>query len=737
LTVFSNLREDEWPSELLISVPKETTALTLKKYRKQSKNLIDAVSVISPIIPDENMKEDIRTHLKSQKRKYYAAGAKWGDDDKLQTFLDNNNWEIGDDKLSHVVQKVKVNDFVVIKSTYPGKGTGILRVKAIGIVTNNYGDGRKLDVIWLYSNKITDISGRLSKLRHRIAEITLEDFLEIVDALDDYDYLIESGIFERPPENDITSEDNSSEADSIEDNSNDKIPFHLDVIEKVDRLNREPVAKSLARLINEDVFDKKQDYSFMVHLQGSWGSGKSTFLNLLQEHLSTEKRKWVVVKFNAWQNQHITPPWWTFINQIYHQANEKMTWGSRIRFKWSENKRRILKYTQWQKVIQFSVFILFVGILLFYGKSFIEAAENYPSHKSNVSEAKGLPLIVFAKLIVSIGAAFGGIYMLSKFVSTPFLMRNASEAESFVRKASDPMQSIKTHFEGLIDNINREQFEVAVFIDDLDRCNTEYTIKLLEGIQTLFKERRVLYLVAGDKDWIATCFETNYKDFTNVVSSNQKLGELFLEKAFQLSIRLPQISEASKQKYWKFILNSDGIQKETISPKIRAEIKARVKELNKTGELKNTSILTDFENEFDIAESELSDVVLEVLDENQNDVKHLLENHHSLIESNPRAIIRLANEYTMYRNILWSERIDFDSDILFRWIIIESKFPIIAAKIRNNIKIIDTENFTELIAKIENQEKFNKLFNDSSNEHGGQMTKNQLADILGIKLEEN
>ncbi|MBT8272541.1 MAG: hypothetical protein KJO77_01955, partial [Bacteroidia bacterium] len=47
----------------------------------------------------------------------------------------------------------------------------------------------------------------------------------------------------------------------------DKIPFHLDNVEKIDRLNREPVAKSLARLINEDIFFKDSTkYSFMIHL---------------------------------------------------------------------------------------------------------------------------------------------------------------------------------------------------------------------------------------------------------------------------------------------------------------------------------------------------------------------------------------------------------------------------------------------------------------------------------------
>lgn len=515
----------------------------------------------------------------------------------------------------------------------------------------------------------------------------------------------------------------------------DKIPFHLDVVEKIDRLNRAPVAKSLARLINEDVFDKAPNFSFMVHLQGAWGSGKSTFLNLLEENLHTKNRDWAVVKYNAWQNQHISPPWWTFIDQIYRQATEKMNWWSRIKLKWSENKRRILKYTQWQKIIQLIVFTFFVVILFRFGKSFVDAAESYPSSGNNVSETKGLALDVFAKLILSIGATIGLIFTFSKFIATPFFMRNAKDAESFVKRSADPMQSIKSHFEGLIENINAQKMEVAVFIDDLDRCDRRYTIELLEGIQTLFKDKRVLYVVAGDKDWIATCFEKNYSEFSNAVGNNRKLGELFLEKAFQLSIRLPQMSETSKKKYWNYILGNKIDEQENVSVTIRNEIKKELRTLNQGSVRTDLEQLSVMEAKYGATEAEISDVMLEVLDESQNDIKHLLSEHHALIEPNPRAIIRLANEYTMFRNILWAERVQFNSDILFRWIILESSFPIIAAQIRNNVDWVNEVGFKTSIEKLEEKARFNKLFFDLDEKHGGEMKRDQLADILGISIE--
>lgn len=83
----------------------------------------------------------------------------------------------------------------------------------------------------------------------------------------------------------VSRSDDDPDADADDDQDSeqrdgyDKIPFHLDRVEDTDRLNREPIAKSLARLINNEIFakEKKNDYSFMIHLQGAWGDGKSRY----------------------------------------------------------------------------------------------------------------------------------------------------------------------------------------------------------------------------------------------------------------------------------------------------------------------------------------------------------------------------------------------------------------------------------------------------------------------------
>ena len=68
---------------------------------------------------------------------------------------------------------------------------------------------------------------------------------------------------------------------------NDKIPFHLDQVVDEDKLGREPVAKAFVDLIKKDIFTEKLNFSFMVHLQGEWGAGKSSFLNFIAKNLNS------------------------------------------------------------------------------------------------------------------------------------------------------------------------------------------------------------------------------------------------------------------------------------------------------------------------------------------------------------------------------------------------------------------------------------------------------------------
>lgn len=85
---------------------------------------------------------------------YYLLGAAWyGNDDnpdQSDRFIENGIWEnSNEDKFLDIVNEVKAGDRVAIKSSFATKDKkSILRIKAIGTVNKNNGDGKTIQVDW-------------------------------------------------------------------------------------------------------------------------------------------------------------------------------------------------------------------------------------------------------------------------------------------------------------------------------------------------------------------------------------------------------------------------------------------------------------------------------------------------------------------------------------------------------------------------------------------------------------
>ncbi len=331
----------------------------------------------------------------------------------------------------------------------------------------------------------------------------------------------------------------------------------------------------------------------------------------------------------------------------------------------------------------------------------------------------------------------GSVWILIKSISKSLISASADAAKEFKEKTRDSMEELKVHYGEIINYTNDH---VAVFIDDLDRCNSTFAVELLEGIQTLFKDHPVLYVVAGDRHWLRTCFENYYQSYEDIAREpGQRLGYLFLEKAFQLSLRLPKISGETKKDYWKFILNpqnkemthDEDLQRENKKQEVKTEIS---KDYSKA-DFSDPRIMKKIIKEHKLNFDEATDIVLEIMDSSSEDVKHLLQNHHPLIDANPRGIKRMANQYTVYRNLLTAEGKNFDRDKLFRWLILQNKYPVYTDWLEEHL--IDYEKGVELpeeLKILKEDEKWKLLMYDKGNEKGGIMSSRDIALFTDTEL---
>lgn len=517
----------------------------------------------------------------------------------------------------------------------------------------------------------------------------------------------------------------------------DKIPFHLDKVVDEDKLGREPIAKVFVDLVKKDIFTDQLEHSFMVHLQGAWGSGKSTFLNFIKIHLNKGDEKWIIVEYNAWQNQHISPPWWTLIDQIYRQSQKQLGPIDKCCLWVCEKWRRVIRYTRWQKIISLILTIVLSIIFFMNGTAILEfISESTISSGYTNNEESGITLAVFAKLLITLSSAVGIIYSFSKFLSTPFFLNSSHEAESFVSRATDPMKQIKKHFNGLIDNINskKEKRQLAIFIDDIDRCNREFIVQLLEGIQTLFKEKRVLYIVAGEKRWITTSFANNYKEFATEEQGHRELGELFLEKAFQLSFRMPTVSPSARKKFWNHIIGVEEAQtlkKETsdLSDDEKQQINQAMAESRV--DIGSSEFLNQLEGKFGVSPDAASNIVLDEKNRDNEEIRHLLVDFHNVISHNPRSIIRLANAYTIMRSTIIVERKNISGSKIFRWLIVEDLLPNIKSAVSSFKSERDVANY---VSENAGDDKIRgiclELLSDTNGNHDGVLTLDEIKGIV-------
>lgn len=100
-------------------------------------------------------------HVQPDSTQYWFVGAMWGDGegDQMPRFLKEGIWQNGyTDKFAEQVKKMKAGDRIAIKASFArkhdvpfdnkGKTVGAMKIKAIGTVTGNHGDGQTVDVAW-------------------------------------------------------------------------------------------------------------------------------------------------------------------------------------------------------------------------------------------------------------------------------------------------------------------------------------------------------------------------------------------------------------------------------------------------------------------------------------------------------------------------------------------------------------------------------------------------------------
>lgn len=424
-----------------------------------------------------------------------------------------------------------------------------------------------------------------------------------------------------------------------------------------DALGRQFFAKVLAGRLREaqasDAAAGDAAGAFMAHIHGPWGSGKSSVLNFLRQELEGGKDPWLVVDFNAWKHNRIRPPWWSLISAVYEAARKspeirnngklwRIWWGWRLRADWGP--------------------ILLVVALIAIG-----AAGALSTADATVKLVSGL---------ITAGAAiFAGTRVLS--------FGSAKAAAAYAELKTDPYQPVIRLYCQLTEAIGRP---VAIFVDDLDRCDGSYVVELIEGIQTLLRTEPVTYVIAAERKWICSAFEKKYADFSAPIGEPARpLGYLFLDKLFQISAALPTLSPEMRKGYWAGLLDTPAAAPET-APLSEHEAARQVEGM---GSIEALNQVIAAAPEAQKPQLRAAAAVEISQSRNADAIEHSLQPFADLLEPNPRAMKRLVNAVGMAQARAFLEAREVSLDTLARWTLLELRWPLLADHIAANIDAIE------------------------------------------------
>jgi hypothetical protein len=469
------------------------------------------------------------------------------------------------------------------------------------------------------------------------------------------------------------------------------VPTHTDNPARVDELNREGVARILARRLR-DTYDHEEaaakaahdsdsasGRSFLVHVQGPWGVGKTSLLNFLSAELrkpDAGAKPWVVVTFNAWQHQRLAPPWWWLMTAVYAQGFHELWQVSRwraVRFRAREWLWRLKG--GWPGIVS-----ALVGAIVLVAVWRAGYFDDLSGGGDTVSYAalKGVVAGV-AALLSPLLVVWGVVRSAGRWLLTT----SARGARVYMQHARDPLQTMKEHFGQLVDWLR--PYPLAIIIDDLDRCQPTFAVECLEGIQTLFRDVPVVYVVAADRDWLSDSYAAEYRAFVSLTDEpGRPLGYLFLEKTFQLTLQIPTMSAETRDAYWQRLIRpTRELEDRSALDEARREAAGAFSALKSEEavreELARKPGATPVEQRarLEAAAIQLASPQLE------HAVEHVLHPFRPLLDPNPRAMKRLVNAYGLARGIELLRRHSLGGDKSAQqrtalWTIVNLRWPRLA-----------------------------------------------------------
>ncbi|WP_430015719.1 SUMF1/EgtB/PvdO family nonheme iron enzyme [Microcystis protocystis FBCC-A270] len=345
-----------------------------------------------------------------------------------------------------------------------------------------------------------------------------------------------------------------------------------------DALGFEPYVIAIA----EFLLHEQTQPPLTLSVEGEWGSGKSSFMKMLEEYL--RKKGGRTVWFNAWRHDKAESVWAAFALSFIKQISTPKNWRDLPRIILGYFKLQLLRFNlekglfELIKALPVIIFVICASIaipfiLIIYGVEGINELIG-PTTSQDVfwSKINSVFKLLFTAGGVTLSGAgiFAGIKSLLRNFQR--LLQNPKnnlikyiEAPDY-KKQSAFVEEFHEDFAKIVDAyIGNDR--VYVFIDDLDRCEHPKSADLMQAINLMIADDpSVVFILGMDREKVAASLAVKYENILKYLpsetteidpdilarrSANKGLayGYTFIEKFVQLPFLVPQPSQSDFERF--------------------------------------------------------------------------------------------------------------------------------------------------------------------------------------------
>lgn len=161
------------------------------------------------------------------------------------------------------------------------------------------------------------------------------------------------------------------------------------------------------------------------------------------------------------------------------------------------------------------------------------------------SDYSNLSIKILNKILQSIGLEKENIKELLKAfiilgkgikITTPIISCDMDKAFDYLEKEIDNTNKIEVFIKAFQEKIEKymkqNSKKIIVFLDDLDRCNSENMLNIIYNIKLLLSVNNVIFIFGIDKEAVSLALKNKYNNEINK-------AENFLDKIFPISFNMP------------------------------------------------------------------------------------------------------------------------------------------------------------------------------------------------------